>query len=382
MSLRALQGTAGGTAPVGGSGTAGTIPVWAMGTTLTNSGITDNGATVSFVARNLASTAVQTWTLASATNALVIGGIVGFDTINSRFGVGTSSPQYKLDVVGQGRFGGDLLVTAGSVFKSLGTAYLDSAAANPIIFRPQGSEAARIDSAGRFLLGTSTAPAASGVRSSIASASSSYLSFSNTTTNTGILFGFESPKGIFYTASGAIGSESYVISYTFSNSGVQLGTTAGMSFDASGSQQGLKLPATPGNTDPNTIDCYVDGGTAGSGGKAWTIADNSGAGLALSITSCEYIQVGKKVTICVDVTFPATASVANASLTLPIGAKGNWHAGSVAFQSAGAGGLSDLSVMCSGAEIAFYSGSVSTRRTNADMTGKRVIFSITYFSSQ
>jgi len=145
---------------------------------------------------------------------------------------------------------------------------------------------------------------------------------------------------------------------------------------------GLKLPATPGNTNPNTLDAYEDGGTAGSGGKTWTIADSSGAGLALAVASCQYIQIGKLVTICVDVTFPVTASGANASLTLPIGATVNWHAGTVSFQSVGGGGLAELTVMCNGAEIAFYAGTTSARQTNANLSNKRIIFAITYFTSQ
>lgn len=44
----------------------------------------------------------------------------------------------------------------------------------------------------------------------------------------------------------------------------------GATIQAAGTGQGLKLPATPGNTDPNTLDCYADGGTANSGGVTWT----------------------------------------------------------------------------------------------------------------
>jgi hypothetical protein len=49
MSLRALQGPTGGGAPVGGSGTTNTIPRWDAGspsTTLTDSGLIDNGTAV------------------------------------------------------------------------------------------------------------------------------------------------------------------------------------------------------------------------------------------------------------------------------------------------------------------------------------------------
>jgi hypothetical protein len=46
MALRALQGPTGGGAPVGGSGTPGTIPVWSSGTTLGNSIITQDTNTI------------------------------------------------------------------------------------------------------------------------------------------------------------------------------------------------------------------------------------------------------------------------------------------------------------------------------------------------
>lgn len=63
-------------ADIGGSGTTNTIPRWTGASTLGDSGITDNGTTVSFVGRNLASTAVQTWTL--NTSLSLLSGITGF----------------------------------------------------------------------------------------------------------------------------------------------------------------------------------------------------------------------------------------------------------------------------------------------------------------
>jgi hypothetical protein len=52
------------------------------------------------------------------------------------------------------------------------------------------------------------------------------------------------------------------IAATFSKvagAGVALGGTTGLVFDASGNQQGLKLPATPGNADTQTLDAYSEG---------------------------------------------------------------------------------------------------------------------------
>ena len=70
MALRALQGPAGGTAPVGGSGNPNTIPRWTGATTLGDSGLTDDGTTVTAANRALS------WTRTS--------GLVG--TINRQDG--------------------------------------------------------------------------------------------------------------------------------------------------------------------------------------------------------------------------------------------------------------------------------------------------------
>ena len=107
--------TAGGLPPAGvfGTGSINTLAKFTGATTIANSGISDDGATVSFVARNLASTAAQTWTLASSTTALNIqSGLLNLDTTNSRVGIGTTSPTAPLHV-GAGSAAG--IVTTGPV---------------------------------------------------------------------------------------------------------------------------------------------------------------------------------------------------------------------------------------------------------------------------
>ena len=73
--------------------------------------------------------------------------------------------------------------------------------------------------------------------------------------------------------------------------------TTGATIQAAGSQQGLKLPATPGNTDPNTLDCYADGGTVNSGGVTWTPALRFG-GATTGIAGSQvgrYTRIGNMV---------------------------------------------------------------------------------------
>jgi hypothetical protein len=82
---------------------------------------------------------------------------------------------------------------------------------------------------------------------------------------------------------------------TFDGANVSLNSanTAAI-FDASGSQQGLKLPATPGNSNANTLDAYVDGG-AGSGGATFTATLKglvSDPTTPVTVTG-QYVLVGK-----------------------------------------------------------------------------------------
>ena len=96
------------------------------------------------------------------------------------------------------------------------------------------------------------------------------------------------PNGGVYTERARIDSAGNLILNT---------ANTGATIQAAGSQQGLKLPATPGNTDPNTLDCYADGGTANSGGVTWTPALRFG-GATTGITGSQvgrYTRIGNMV---------------------------------------------------------------------------------------
>jgi len=68
---------------------------------------------------------------------------------------------------------------------------------------------------------------------------------------------------------------------------------------------GVTFPATQvASSDANCLDDYEEG--------TWTPTDGSGAGLVFSIGSCRYTKVGRLVTVQGSVTYPATASGANA----------------------------------------------------------------------
>jgi hypothetical protein len=80
---------AGGGVPVGvsGVGTVNRLTKWSAATTIADSGVSDDGTTVSFVARNLSSSAAQTWTLPSDPTALIVGGVLTLNTSQKRLGI-------------------------------------------------------------------------------------------------------------------------------------------------------------------------------------------------------------------------------------------------------------------------------------------------------
>jgi hypothetical protein len=80
----------------------------------------------------------------------------------------------------------------------------------------------------------------------------------------------------------------------------------------------IKFKASPASSaDNNTIDYYKKNGT-------WTPADGSGAGLGLTVTRADYLRVGSLVFVRFDVTYPATASGAQATISgLPFTAVGD-----------------------------------------------------------
>jgi hypothetical protein len=102
---------------------------------------------------------------------------------------------------------------------------------------------------------------------------------------------------------------------TFNGSRLDISTTAGY---------GLKLPATPGNLDAQTLDCYQDGG-ATAGGVAYTPTTTNFGGTISSITG-RYVRVGGVVFARVDIIGTALTTTAfSSTVTAPaIAASGNF----------------------------------------------------------
>jgi hypothetical protein len=111
---------------------------------------------------------------------------------------------------------------------------------------------------------------------------------------------------------------------------------------------------------------------------AWTPADASGASLALTVTGAVYYLRGRSVTVSLDVTYPATANASAAKLTNPYAPIGTYN-GALATGYTNQGSAVTVLVRQAGNfELAFVSGSGVT---NANMSGKNIIASGTYFTT-
>lgn len=368
---------AGGGVPVGvaGAGTVNRLTKWTAATTIGDSGVSDDGATVSFVARNLSSSSAQTWTLASSATALNIqSGLLNLDTANSRVGIGVTDPGVLLEVYGNGaaypgiirasgngvggtsafqaaKFStdadgsifqfikhrgtraapttvatGDILGSSqyvaygGTSFRTLSqivagvTAYTsDSNISSYLSFATStagsaaGTEKMRIDATGNVGIGTAS-PAAllhvngnqiGGAGASVTpyaqalfGPSSSYTMWwkTNATAGGGII-GTAGPGMQFYVVSGSPNAPTALQVANFDSTGnFILGAATGVSIQAAGTNQGLKLATTPGNTDPNTLDCYKE--------DTWTptlSAAASWGGTQPTVSVARYVRIGSTV---------------------------------------------------------------------------------------
>jgi len=84
-------------------------------------------------------------------------------------------------------------------------------------------------------------------------------------------------------------------------------TSTGL-IDISGAAAGqMKFPATQNpSADANTLDNYKEG--------TWTPADDSGAGLSLTVTSATYTKIGDRIFFDAVIAYPVTANGSNAKI--------------------------------------------------------------------
>jgi len=143
----------------------------------------------------------------------------------------------------------------------------------------------------------------------------------------------------------------------------------------------LSFPATQiASTDPNTLDDYEENATA----SPITLTDVSGASLALTTGYADSTKIGRMVYVSFRVTYPATASGANALLgSLPVAAANN--AGRVCcglalrYTDYGAGVTGVLNPGASAFGFATMAGGAIL--TNANLSGKTVDGLLIYMSA-
>jgi hypothetical protein len=131
----------------------------------------------------------------------------------------------------------------------------------------------------------------------------------------------------------------------------------------------ITFPATQvpsGNA--NTLDDYEEG--------TWTPTDTSGAGLTFTNNGATYTKIGRAVTLNFEIVWPSTANTSNVSVSLPFNSFTGNRAGLSAFSNIA--GESNIYIEGGGSFILFND--TGTRLTNANMSTRYLIVSITYFS--
>lgn len=111
-------------------------------------------------------------------------------------------------------------------------------------------------------------------------------------------------------------------------------------------------------------------------GGSWTPVDASGAGLALTVSQAKYFKLQDKVFVVqCDITWPTTANGSNASIGGMPAIPNNAYSGSVSYSTVGtwSGGVTSSTT----ATFGLYD-TAGVPRTNAAMSGKRIIASFTF----
>lgn len=140
-------------------------------------------------------------------------------------------------------------------------------------------------------------------------------------------------------------------------------SSGSLDLSASGAGQVI-FPSTQNPSGgANTLDDYSEG--------SYTPA---GTGVTLTSVSGTYIKIGRLVTVCLDVTWPTNSDTGNARISLPITGSS---------PSSGTSGYTDsgfiLSYYTAATYLELYNGAAAT--TNALLSGKRVVLTLSYFSA-
>jgi uncharacterized protein YjbI with pentapeptide repeats len=135
---------------------------------------------------------------------------------------------------------------------------------------------------------------------------------------------------------------------------------------------GISFPATQSAcADVNTLDDYEEG--------TWTPTDGSGAGLSFTVTFATYTKIGRQVTCNAKIIYPSTANGSAAQINgLPFTSNSDNHAVSTMFTDQGA----YFSLVVTQSTTALITRNLSgADLSNANLSGKTLIFTISYPSS-
>jgi hypothetical protein len=275
-------------------------------------------------------------------------------------GIGTASPLWKNHTVGAGvALSGTSFNVAGvsqdqSLYRGVSLGYdtsgqigmisaTTSGAASSLAFWTYSGSAwgerARIDSSGRLLVGTATAPAATGARGVFTTGTVGTdcgVQINSGLNSGGAIINSVSGGGLnFFTYTGAIGSEVYASRAVLGPTVLDISATAGY---------GLKLPATPGNADTQTLDAYqentgwVPGISFGGGTTGITYTTQTGSWTRIG----NLVFVTGRVTLSNKGSSTGVARITNLPAT--VGAS----------SAAGGGGVGAVSNITFGGQLALY----------------------------
>ncbi|MDB4343075.1 hypothetical protein OAA21_00650 [bacterium] len=208
----------------------------------------------------------------------------------------------------------------------------------------------------------------------------------NRKTNDGTIIELRKDAGVVGSI-GVLNSNNVTISGTVADhGGLQFGTHSVTPMEANSDSNGT---IDLGSSNAKFKDLYLSGGVylggTGSANKlddaetgTWTPADSSGASLTLSVGSATYVKIGKFVMISFDITYPSTSTTNGSSISgLPF-----------TVSNTGAGALStgyDTMLPVGDANKwwigAGSSNAYSFGRTNADLSGGRMIGSGVYIAN-
>jgi len=140
--------------------------------------------------------------------------------------------------------------------------------------------------------------------------------------------------------------------------------------------EGINFPddasANP-SSDPNTLDNYEEG--------VWIATDGSDANLSLTLEQNTYTKVGNLVTACIIVTYPTTTNTSLARLTIPFTADSTGSSAGGAVLEQNMSGSQSYTACVNYSDGVIFRLRGVTSQTNADLSGKRLRFVITYHST-